>query len=101
MCVCVCVFRYDSCSNTQAYKLGLLCSMQDVCIRFEKELVGCVRSSVFFLLLRFVSFLFLVMQLGKITINVGNHHKIAFHSKSSVRSWCDGSSDRSFMGWTH
>ena len=19
----------------------------------------------------------------------------------SVRSWCDGSSDRSFMGWTH
>ena len=22
-------------------------------------------------------------------------------SQTSVRSWCDGSSDRSFMGWTH
>ena len=23
------------------------------------------------------------------------------HSHQSVRSWCDGASDRSFMGWTH
>ena len=22
-------------------------------------------------------------------------------SGKSIRSWCDGSSDRSFMGWTH